>query len=154
MYRELVMLLSGRTLDDEGVREQADILEAALNDPEDWLNDFDDETARQLTVEMVLSDFVMIGDKIDELHALISDEFAEPLQPFPFREDKEKVLAADYFAWLDAQLAERLPAWELLQWHNDLDDNLHVIIVRRFDTDRILALAGTMGFCVRRATQF
>lgn len=153
MYSELVTLLSGRTLDDEGVRDLADALQAAINDPEDWLADYDDETIRQLTVEMVLSDFVMMGDKIDELHELISDEFAEPLKPFPERADGEKVLAANYFAWLDAQLAARSPAWELLEWHNDLDDNLHVIIVRRSDTDHILALAGTMGFRVRRATQ-
>ena len=58
----------------------------------------------------------------------------------------------DYFAWLDAQLLARPTAWEVVSWHNGLDDNLHVVIVRRSDTDRLLALAGTMGLRVERAT--
>ena len=86
----MIALLSGRTLDDEAVREKTDALETALREPEEWMLDFDPETIRQLTVEMAIIDYVLIGDKIDELHELISDEFAEPLKPFPYREDNEK----------------------------------------------------------------
>ena len=152
MYSELVSLLSGRTLDDEAVREMVAELDAALREPEEWMLDFDPETIRQLTVELAIIDYVLIGDKIDELHELISDEFAEPLKPFPYRDDNEKVLVADYFAWLDNELGARIPAWELLSWDNDLDDNLHVVIVRRLDTDRIVALADSLGLRVSRAT--
>ncbi|WP_428968963.1 hypothetical protein ACQR50_15330 [Sphingomonas sp. Xoc002] len=104
-----------------------------------------------MTVELAIIDYVLIGDKIDELHELISDEFAEPLKPFPYRDDLEKVLAADYFAWLDNELSARTPAWELLSWDNDLDDNLHVVIVRRSDTDRIITLAGSLSLRVSTA---
>lgn len=90
MYSELVTLLSGRTLDDEAVREMVAELDAALREPEEWMLDFDPETIRQLTVELAVIDYVLIGDKIDELHELISDEFAEPLKPFPYRDDNEK----------------------------------------------------------------
>ena len=152
MYSELVTLLSGRTLDDEAVREMVAELDAALREPEEWMLDFDPETIGQLTVELAIIDYVLIGDKIDELHELISDEFAEPLKPFPYRDDNEKVLVADYFAWLDNELGARIPAWELLSWDNDLDDNLHVVIVRRLDTDRIVALADSLGLRVSRAT--
>lgn len=151
MYSELIALLSGRTLDDEAVREKTDALETALREPEEWMLDFDPETIRQLTVEMAIIDYVLIGDKIDELHELISDEFAEPLKPFPYRDDNEKVLVADYFAWLDKELQAGTTAWELLSWDNDLDDNLHVVIVHRSDTDRIIALADSMGLRVSRA---
>ena len=152
MYTEIVRLLSAGALDDDAVREKAAEVDAAVTDPEDWLLDYDPEEIRQLVVEMTLGEFFLIGDKIDELHELISDEFAEPLPPFPYREDQEKVRSKDYFAWLDAQLLARPTAWEVVSWHNGLDDNLHVVIVRRSDTDRLLALAGTMGLRVERAT--
>ncbi|PVE52774.1 hypothetical protein DC429_15720 [Arthrobacter sp. TPD3018] len=152
MYTEIVRLLSGGSLGDEAVREKAAELDAAVTDPEEWLLDYEPDEIRHLVVEMTLGEFFLIGDKIDELHELISDEFAESLPPFPYREDKEKVLVKDYFAWLDAELLARPTAWEVLSWHNGLDDNLHVVIVRRSDTDRLLALAGTMGLRVERAT--
>ncbi|KTT74673.1 hypothetical protein [Sphingomonas endophytica] len=152
MYAELILLLSGRTLDEETAQAKSIELEAALNEPEEWMLHLDPEEIRQLTVEIAIIDYVLIGDKIDELHELISHEFAEPLKPFPTREDNEKVRVAEYFAWLDRELDARSPSWELLAWDNDIDDNLHVIIVRRSDTDNILALAGTMGLRARRAT--
>lgn len=152
MYAELIALLSGRTLDDAAIREKTIALQAALREPEDWMLDLEPEVIRQLTVEMALIDYVVIGDKIDELHERISDEFAEPLDAFPDRGDGEKLLAADYFAWLDTVLAACSPSWELVSWENDLDDNLHVLIVRRSDTDRILSLAATAGLRVWRAT--
>ncbi len=83
MYTEIVRLLSAGALDDDAVREKAAEVDAAVTDPEDWLLDYDPEEIRQLVVEMTLGEFFLIGDKIDELHELISDEFAEPLPPFP-----------------------------------------------------------------------
>jgi vanillate O-demethylase ferredoxin subunit len=82
MYTEIVRLLSAGSLDDEAVREKAAELDAAVTDPEAWLLDYEPEEIRQLVVEMTLGEFFLIGDKIDELHELISDEFAEPLPPF------------------------------------------------------------------------
>ena len=82
MYSELVTLLSGRTLDDEAVREMVAELDAALREPEEWMLDFDPETIRQLTVELAVIDYVLIGDKIDELHELISDDSPNRSSPF------------------------------------------------------------------------
>jgi len=151
IYTELIALLSGRTLDEDAAKASAIALDSAINDPEEWIADFDPQTIRQFAVEMVLFEYFLIGDKIDELHDLISDEFAEPLKPFPQSGDQKGLLAADYFNWLDDELKARPVQWELLSWQNGLDDNLHVVIVRRSDTDRILFLAETMGLRVRPA---
>lgn len=151
MYTEFIALLSGRTLDDDEVQAKAAQLVAMIDEPEDWMVDldFEPETIAQLSVEMTLFEFFLVGDKIDELHELISDEFAEPLKPFPHRDDQEKVLVRDYFHWLDGELEARDPPWALVEWDNDLDDNLHVVIVRRSDTERVLALANELGFRAR-----
>lgn len=151
MYTEFITLLSGRTLEEDQARDLSAKLEAMIREPEDWMLELECEDVGQLAVELTLCDFFLIGDKIDELHELISDEFAEPLMPFPQRDSDRKLRASEYFAWLDGELEACDPPWALLEWRNGLDDNLHVVIVRRSDTGRILALAGEIGFHVRPA---
>jgi len=150
MYQELLILLSGGDLSEDEAAEKSATVEAGNSDPEyEWLVGYDPEEIVQIVIEFELIDYFLVGDKIDELHELISAEFADPLPPFPY----DKVdLTTDYFRWLDAEFASYPTPWEALLWHNFIDDNLHVVVVRRSDTERILYLAETMGLRVKRST--
>ncbi|MFT4248633.1 MAG: hypothetical protein QM581_11515 [Pseudomonas sp.] len=150
MLSELIALLTGNDLQGEELAEVVACIEASPDNPElAWV---DGETAAefiQFAVVAELGDFVLIADKVDELHTLVSDQFAEPLPDFP----ESGMLAEDYFRWLDGVLAARQTPWELLLWGVRFDDNLYAFVVRRGDSPRILALAEAQGLLVERATQ-
>ena len=155
---ELIHLLSGRDLEEEAVDLMVAAVRDARNDPDlDWMDEeAEQEEWTQIAIEFQLVNFIQTSDKVDELHELISNEFEVPLRDFPQHADKMDFLPDDYFRWLDEELAGRNPeagGYELILWGNQLDDNLHALVVFRRDTPRILELAEQLALRVERATQ-
>jgi hypothetical protein len=149
MLSELITLL---TCDDMQGKELADAvsrIKASPMDPElDWLEGRSEAEYMQFAVPAELGGYFAMGDKIDELHEQINEQFADPLPEFP-----DGFWAAEYFEWLDEEIAARPAPFEALLWGNPFDDNLYVFIVGREDTARILELAGELGLLVEPATQ-
>lgn len=147
---ELLHLLSGRELEGEALTVCAAAVNAADdNENLDWVDDPIER--RQIAVMGELSGWVAIGDKVDELHELISDGFQDPLPPYPYHDDKRDFPPSAYFRWLDDLLVQRGPGYELLLWDNSYDENLYALTVRRADMQRILDLSEAFGFTPSRA---
>lgn len=149
---ELIHLLSRRELSGENLEACVDaVRNADANDDYDWLDEGHER--QQYAVVAELTDWVAVGDKVDELHEVITDiVFDHPLPPFPYHDNNEDFPPPAYFRWVDEQLAASGEGYELVLWDHGYDDNLNVLVVRREDTPRILALAGTLDFPVVRAT--
>lgn len=155
---ELINLLSGRDLEEGTLDVLVAAVKDARNDPDlDWMDEeAEQEEWTQIAIEFQLVNFTQVSDKVDELHELISGDFQVPLRDFPPHADKMDFLPDDYFPWLDEELAGRNPeagGYELILWGNQLDDNLHALVVYRRDTARILELAEQLALRVERATQ-
>ncbi|MFT3721020.1 hypothetical protein [Pseudorhodoferax sp.] len=149
MLTELMALLTCDELDVDELAALVARIEAAPDDPE--LAFVEGETpAEYMQIAVIREDFVMMSDRVDELHEQVSEQFAEPLPVFP----NHRMPAPDYFRWLDEHLAGGKMPYELLLWGNPYDyDNLNAIVVRRADTERILAIAAELGLLVERAAQ-
>lgn len=148
---ELLHLLSCRQLEGDRLAACADeVRRADENEDYDWLEEASER--RHVAVPGVLSDWVAIGDKVDELHEIIIDGFSEALPAYPYPEDKSDFTPPMYFRWLDEVLAAHGRGYELLLWDNGYDDNLYAFAVQRADTQRILDLSGELGFSAYRAT--
>ena len=155
---ELIYLLSGRDLESETLDIMVAAVKDARNDPDlDWMDEeAEPEEWTQIAIEFQLVNFVETGDKVDELHELLSSGFEVPLRDYPLHANKMDFLPDDYFRWLDEELAGRNPdagGYELILWGNMLDDELHALVVYRRDTPRILELAEGLALRVERATQ-
>ena len=149
---ELFELLSViRPLSDFNRAAMVDIILEAPSEPEyQWFADLHDNPKAVIgfaLMDWIEEDVMVVSDKIDELHDLISDLFRirrQPLPLFPDWYDKSKHIPKDYFAWLDHELAQRgmveNGGYELLQIDGGMDENIHAVPVNRADTDRILDL--------------
>lgn len=150
MLAELITLLTCDGLEGDELADCVARIKASPADPElEWIDGESPGEFMQFAILAELGDYLAIGDKLDELHEEISEQFADPLPPFPGRD----TLAVDYFQWLDGQLAARPTPYEILLWGNPFDDNLYAFIVRRRDTARVLDLAGGLGLLAERATR-
>ena len=148
---ELLYLLSCRVLEGDELDARVEAVHAAdTNDDYDWMDDALER--REFAVQSELSEWVAIGDKVDELHELISDSFDDPLPPYPYHDDKGDFPPSAYFRWLDGVLAPCGPGYELLLWNNPYDENLHALAVHRADMPRVLELSHALGFSPSRAT--
>lgn len=149
---ELIHLLSRRELEGENLEACVEaVRHADDNDNYDWLDEGHER--QQYAVLAELNDWVAISDKVDELHEVITDiVFDHPLPPFPYPDDNRDFPPPAYFRWLDERLAASGKGYELLLWDHGYDDNINALVVRREDTPRILALAGTLDFPAVRAT--
>jgi hypothetical protein len=143
---ELIYLMANRQFDEDEAISMAAAARAEVDDGEfDWIDGED----RQLmfAVEGQLMDWFAIGDKIDELHEQISAWFDPPLPPFPGLDPP------GYMQWLDDVLAKRENNYELLEFDNYFDDNIHATTVLRADMPRILALCRALKFRAYPATK-
>ena len=150
MLSELITLLTCNDMQGKELADAVSRIKAAPMDPElDWIEGGSEGEFMQFAVLAELGDYFATGDKLDELHEEISEQFAQPLPAVPDR----GMPLAEYFTWLDAQLAGRPTPYELLLWGNFFDDNLYTFIVRRADTARILALGRELGLQVEPAAR-
>lgn len=158
MLKELVDLLTCRELDADELASTVAAIEGAADDPDlDWLDDPSSQELMQTAIVFKLNDFTAVGDKIDEVHELIGEFFADPPLPdYPLHEDGRHVLPDEYFVWLDQRLLERageLGGYELLLLGQHYSEDLHCILVLRKDTPRVLELARELALIIERATQ-
>ncbi|MET4728596.1 hypothetical protein ABIE09_002407 [Lysobacter enzymogenes] len=157
MLKELIDLLTAHELEPEQLESTVDAIDGAADDPDlAWLDEPSTEELMQTAIVFQLVDFTAVGDKIDEVHELISDFFADPLPDFPMHEDGRYFLPDEYFAWLDRQLIGRAGdngGYELLLLGQHYSEELHAIAVLRADTPRILELATEHALIIERATQ-
>lgn len=155
--KELVDLLTSRELEPEQLESAVAAIEGAADDPDlDWMEDPSPEQLMQVAIRNRLTQFIAVGDKIDEIHEQISDLFADPLPDYPLHEDGRHFRTDEYFVWLDRQLIQRAEDdedYELLLLCNQYSDDLDAIPVLRSDTPRILQLATELALIVERATQ-
>jgi hypothetical protein len=150
MLTELITLLTCDDLQGKDLAACVSRITASPMDPElDWIDGDSPAAFMQFAVLAELGDYLAIGDKLDELHEEISEQFANPLPAMP----QQALSAAEYFQWLDGQLAARPTPYEILLWGNPFDDNLYAFIVRRHDSPRILELAGELGLLIEPATR-
>ena len=148
---ELLYLLSCHVLEGDELDTCVETVRSAdTSEDLDWIDEAHER--REFAVQGELSEWVAIGDKVDELHELISDGFSDPLPPYPYPDDKRDFTPPMYFRWLDGVLAQRGPGYELLLWNNPYDDNLHALAVHRAEMPRILELSHALGFSPSRAT--
>jgi hypothetical protein len=171
MLKELVDILTCRELEPEQLLALTASIEEAVADPQSdwtddsspdqlpmtaWMEDPSPDEVMLAALHFKLYEHFAIGDKIDEVHELISDFFAEPLPDFPYREGGPKLLVSEYFAWLDPLLAERGNddgGYELLLLDDTCTDNLNAILVWRSDTPRALEIATELAFRLEQSTR-
>ena len=94
-----------------------------------------------------LAELMAASECLPELHDQLSDLLVRPLPPMPCA----AAAPAGYFAWLDAQLAERHREWgglAALGLELGVDARLRLLLVYRRDLPRILRLARGLGLPV------
>mgnify|MGYP003514197240 FL=1 len=106
------------------------------NDAE-WLQEFAPEDALQFAITNEIFDFIIIGDKIDEIHELIVDEFEGDFPEYPY---ELKLNTTDYLQWVSKQIDENYPELELIEFGDSFGDSIQLMLVLKEDVARIKEL--------------
>lgn len=106
------------------------------NDAE-WLLEADPEGILQFAVSNEIGEFLIVGDKIDEIHELIVDELDGDLPSYPY---EKKLNAADYIEWVSAEIKKEYPELELIELGDSYGDNIQLMLVYGEDVPRIKQL--------------
>ena len=113
------------------------------NDAE-WLEEFAPEDALQFAITNEIYDFIIVGDKIDEIHELIVDEFEGDFPEYPY---ELKLNTQEYLEWVSKQVDENYPDLELIEFGDSFGDSIQLLLVLKKDVARIKELAS--GFNIR-----
>jgi len=106
------------------------------NDAE-WILEVASESTLQFAIANEINDFLIIGDKIDEIHELIVEEFEDDFPEFPY---EKKFNAADYIGWVSKELEENYPELELIEFGDSFGDSIQLMFVLGKDLKRIKEL--------------
>jgi len=99
-----------------------------------------------------LTEFVVEGAGLRELHASLDDLFADALPSPPATLQGDLGQLAAYAAWLDPIVKARAPdrgGYRLLELDLGLNDQLRVLVVYRLDVERIVELAARIDLHLR-----
>lgn len=107
------------------------------NDAE-WLEEFAPEDALQFAITNEIYDFIIVGDKIDEIHELIVDEFEGDFPEYPY---DLKLNTQEYLEWVSKEIDETYPDLELIEFGNSFGDSIQLLLVLKKDVARIKELA-------------
>lgn len=107
------------------------------NDAE-WLEEFAPEDALQFAITNEIYDFIIVGDKIDEIHELIVDEFEGDFPEYPY---ELKLNTQEYLEWVSKQIDENYPDLELIEFGDSFGDSIQLLLVLKKDVVRIKELA-------------
>ena len=107
------------------------------NDAE-WLEEFAPEDALQFAITNEIYDFILVGDKIDEIHELIVDEFEGDFPEYPY---ELKLNTQEYLEWVSKQIDENYPDLELIEFGDSFSDAIQLLLVLKKDVARIKELA-------------
>ena len=136
---ELLRMLSRRAFTGARLTRAAEHVHQAGCDPE--AGDLGGSAAfMAYALATELAEQMASSESLAELHGQVSGLLARPLPPA--RESADA--AGGYFAWLDAQLAERQRDWgglAAMAMELGIDTRLRLLLVFRSDLPRILSLA-------------
>lgn len=129
--------------------------EAAFNNPAQyasendllWLLETNKNSILDFLLPLKLSEIIILGDKIDEIHEQIS-ALVEDVPDFPY--DKE-FTAKQYFEWVDKYLEEDN---ELLLIGDSMSDDLPLFLVYKDDCDEVFDLAKKLNIQCHRPTSY
>jgi len=119
------------------------------NDAE-WILEIASESTLQFAIANEISDFLIVGDKIDEIHELIVEEFEDDFPEFPY---EKKFNATDYIEWISKELSENYPELELIEFGDSFGDSIQLMFVLGKDVERIKQLCEELNIRCNRADE-
>lgn len=142
--KELVaLLLADFELENE--EEIFSNIEKALSDRQKYL----EEQGTPLTLEIApddivqfaianeIADFLIAGDRIEEIHQIIVDELEGDFPAYP---DEKKLNAREYFKWVSDELDAAYPELELIEFGDSFGDEIQLMLVYKEDVPQIKEL--------------
>jgi len=153
----LQLLLADFELEDDDEQEEMLInLGGFLNDQKayliendaEWVLEADPGHTLQFAIANEISEFLIIGDKIDEIHELIVEEFEGDFPEYPY---EKKFNATEYIEWFTEELATNYPTLELIEFGDSLSDSIQLILVLKDDVDRIEELCNELNIRFNKA---
>ena len=129
--------------------------EEAFNNPKEyasknellWILESHEDSILDVLLPLQLSEIIVRGDKIDEIHEQIS-VLIENLPDFP---DDKELTAKQYFEWIDNYLGENN---ELLLIGDSMGDELILFLVYKEDSDEIFALTQKLNIQCHKPTAY
>ena len=115
------------------------------NDAE-WIIESDEDDAFEYSIMNELFDFLLRGDKIDEVHELIDESLDNSIGDFP----TDVRYTAEYFAWLQPKLNQKNPPLEIIEIADSYSDELQLIIVEKNNVDDIAILCHELNVSFRK----
>ena len=119
------------------------------NDAE-WLEEFAPEDALQFAIINEIYDFIIVGDKIDEIHEMFVDEFEGDFPEYPY---ELKLNTQEYLEWVSKQLDENYPDLELIEFGDSFSDSIQLLLVLKKDVTRIKELASEFDIRCNRVDE-
>ena len=119
------------------------------NDAE-WLEEFAPEDALQFAITNEIYDFILVGDKIDEIHELIVEEFEGDFPEYPY---ELKLNTQEYLEWVSKQIDENYPDLELIEFGDSFGDSIQLMLVLKEDVARIKELASEFNIRCNRTDE-
>ena len=119
------------------------------NDAE-WLEEFAPEDALQFAITNEIYDFIIVGDKIDEIHELIVEEFEGDFPEYPY---ELKLNTQEYLEWVSKQIDENYPDLELIEFGDSFGDSIQLMLVLKEDVTRIKELASEFNIRCNRTDE-
>lgn len=155
--KELINLLLA-DFEIENENEIWDTLQLAVDNPEqylaeneaEWLLEADPDGVIQFAVSNEIGEFMIVGDKIDEIHELIVDELDGALPSYPY---EKKLNAADYIEWVSAELKAEFPELELIEIGDSYADTIQLMLVYGEDVPRIKELCEELNIRCNKADE-
>lgn len=119
------------------------------NDAE-WLEEFAPDDALKFAITNEIFEFLIIGDKIDEIHELIVEEFEGDFPEYPY---DLKLNTQEYLEWISKQIDENYPELELIEFGDSFGDSIQLMLVLKEDVARIKELASEFNIRCNRTEE-
>ncbi|AZA83908.1 hypothetical protein C1637_13240 [Chryseobacterium lactis] len=123
-------------------------VEYIKNNDAEWVIESDEDGAFEFSVSNELFNFLIRGDKIDEVHELIDESLHNIIGDFPI----EIRYAGDYFKWLQPKLDQEDPPLEIIELADSYSDELQLIIIEKHNVERISKLCQELKVHFRRTS--
>ncbi|MCS4304717.1 hypothetical protein [Chryseobacterium sp. BIGb0232] len=120
------------------------------NNEAEWVIEGDEDGAFEFSVTNELFNFLIRGDKIDEVHELIDESLNNALGDFP----AGIRYAPDYFVWLQPKLNQEEPPLEVIELADSYSDELQLIIIEKHNLESISKLCQELRVHFRRTVPF
>ena len=158
---QLVNMLSCGDLDSHECERIVALCEEAKRDPAATLTRHYGQDAAQVAqydpagvtafiIFTELEDYFAFADTVDELYEQVIAAFATPTLPaYPY-DDNDFETVSDFFQWVEAQLLQHHPKYQLIHFGQSYTHDFQVILVHRAETASILNLCETLSLDAER----